>query len=121
MGQQENRGGKQLPRDRWLISVSLGPRTSSLVTAIVHPAVINSLLDERKYSSLGEYAGIIVQDCSLETPLAVFKGLNRPLHSEGIDNFVFAYCCKPQVTYRFTGMSRPADVLIAPKNSVFAT
>jgi hypothetical protein len=103
------------------VPVSLGPLAPSLVTAVLHPATLNDLLDEKKYSILGDYAGILVEDRVLESPTAIFQGLNRPLHSDGIDRFVFIYCSKPKRGYCFTGMNRPADQLVPPSNSMFAT
>ena len=84
---------------KWRVSVSLGPLAPSLVAAVLHPVVLNNLLDEKQFAALGQFAGIIVKDRVLEAPTAIFKGLNRPLHSGGIDRFVFIYCCKPTCTY----------------------
>lgn len=106
---------------KWLASVRISKKTSATAAVMIHPVVLRDRLTNRRYAALGEFAGLIIEGKVLENPTGVFKGINRPLHSAGVDNFVFIYAAKPTCTYRFSGDTRSADVLLAPKNSVFVT
>lgn len=79
------------------------------------------MIRRRRYALLADFANIVVEGRCLADPTCIFKGINRPLHNEGTDNFVFIYVCKPRFRYIFTKPRAPADILLAPANSVFAT
>jgi hypothetical protein len=76
---------------------------------VAHPDVLRRLMQDRNYSTLGDFAGVILSERVLEAPTAVFKGINRPLHNLGVDNFVFIYVSKPAHAYRFCHKTKPAD------------
>jgi hypothetical protein len=100
------------------------PISPRLIQVVVHPLVLRSHLSARNMSAFGQLSGLILGDQVLVNPTALFKGVKRPLHSDGVDNFVFIYVSKPQYTYRFSkwkGKSREPDTLLAPANSVFVT
>lgn len=109
-------------KPEWVAQVRVGrDECSSLSSAIIHPDLLADLLHRRRYGLLADFANIIVEGRALAAPTHVFKGLNRPLHSEGTDNFVFIYVCKPRFRYIFSRPNSPADVIAAPANSVFVT
>lgn len=97
------------------------PVSARIITLVCHPDVMRAHFAGRRYDAMGQFSGIIRQDQCLLSPDAIFKGLKRPLHSKGIDNFVFAYACNPPANYRFDP-SRPnsgPDIVVRPRNSVF--
>ncbi len=102
----------------WLTSVRISRILDNTAPAIAHPAVLLKLKMDRRYAALGEFSGIIVGNCILQDPTAIFKGINRPLHNTGVDNFIFIYAAKPSYTYKFCANNKPAETLFAPKNSV---
>jgi hypothetical protein len=100
------------------------PVSPRLIPVVVHPSVLNSHLSARNMSAFGQLSGLILRDQVLVNPTALFKGVKRPLHSDGVDNFVFVYVSKPDYTYRFSkwkGKKGVPDTLLAPANSVFVT
>ncbi len=108
-------------KPEWLAPVRVKQGEQRMPLAIVHPDVLKDLLLHRRHASLAEFSNIIVREEMLSSPTAVFKGLNRPLHSMGVDNFVFVYVMKPKFTYIYSKPKSSADVLLAPKHSVFVT
>ena len=71
---------------------------------------------------MAEFQGIIRQEGVLLAPTAVFKGIRRPMHSEGVDNFVFVYVSSPTCDYRYVKPHYDAvDSVSPPTQSVFVT
>ena len=106
------------------------------VRLAVHQETIKSLCDGILNAKLGEYCGLIHGNVwgeaenqegtsGLINPVAIFKGLKRPMISPGIDQSVYVYVTNPDVNYywpeerKFSG---EGPILApVPVDSVFVT
>lgn len=103
----------------WVVPSVVMPSGNKIKVG-VHPLVIEAHVNARNLTALGQFAGILKHEQVLLRPLAVFKGLKRPLHEPGVDNFVFVYVSTPTCDYRYTrpNTGKP-DALLRPQQSVF--
>jgi hypothetical protein len=88
------------------------------VTLGLHPETIRTMRLHRRLAVIGQFAGLISYLEVLRNPVAIYRGLLRPLFGAGIDDTIIAYITKPNVTYSFNPNGSEVR-LPAPKNSVF--
>jgi len=105
----------------WLSPAIVLP-SGNKVVLLAHPDLMERHFRSRNLSALGAYQGILRQESILLRPTAVFKGIKRPVHSEGVDNFIFVYVSSPECDYRYSKPHYKAvDSMLPPTQSVFVT
>lgn len=91
----------------------------------IHYKITRDLERTGRLAAIGEYVGLIVGDCVLFDPQAIFQGLRRPFNGPGKDDTVFIYVSNAQVSYTFAPGTKNTDVgpqrISPPAESVFAT
>jgi hypothetical protein len=82
-----------------------------------------TLLESRRLASLGEFAGLIRNSQVLVSPTAIFQGLLRPFFDEGVDDTIYAYVSRSQVSFTYRDEKRLTSqqlrAIPAPRESVF--
>jgi len=114
------------------------PHGAGYIKLICHPQTIDKVMELGAESKFGEYVGLVhgnppvppdgfthVQTDGLKRPVAIFKGLKRPLyHLDGsADGDVYIYVTNPTATYSYRPSVHGNTILECPRpvDSVFTT
>ena len=91
----------------------------------LHYKIVRDLEKTGRLTAIGEYVGIIVGECTLFDPVAIFQGLKRPFAGPGKDETVFVYVSNAQTSYAFSPGTKNTDLgpqrMAPPAELVFVT
>ena len=91
----------------------------------LHYQIARDLAKAGRLAAIGEYVGLIVGDCTLFDPVAIFRGLKRPFAGPGKDETIFVYVSNAVTSYTFAPGTENADIgpqrMAPPAESVFVT
>jgi hypothetical protein len=95
-----------------------------IIQGAVHPSTFTKMLEDERWSALGDYVGLIFDFAILEIPGSIFQGLKRPRFNIEVDKAVYAYHTKCNRSYTFGGVDPRRDgprQTDEPLHSVFTT
>lgn len=121
----------------WARKPVVAPDWSRLVA---HPRTFQKWVEMKAWTKIGEYAGLVHGSFALTSdgegvvgtrgllrPVAIFRGLRRPLHDglgAGADRDVLIYVTNPPHSYTYEPRHQRRglpEVIDAPQNCVFTT
>lgn len=117
---------------------ALHPHFGGFGKLFCHPQTVDKVMELGSLSKIGEYYGLVhgnppvppegfehCQTDGLKAPVAIFKGLKRPMHygHPAADGDVYIYVTNPEFTWGYHNSSHGDALLRAPKpiESVFTT